>query len=89
MTAIYLLLLAAVVTGVAALFVRRLLLMKEEFIRISPDDQRVLESEEIVREKLSRIDFWGKTLTGMSAGLLMLLGLTVLVRGALNAGLLR
>jgi hypothetical protein len=39
MTAIYLLLLAAVVTGVAALFVRRLLLMKEEFIRISPDDQ--------------------------------------------------
>jgi hypothetical protein len=39
MTAIYLLLLAAVVTGVAALFVRRLLLMKEEFIGISPDDQ--------------------------------------------------
>ena len=74
---------------VAALFVRRLLLMKEEFIRISPDDQRVLESEEIVREKLSRIDFWGKTLTGMLAGLLVLLGLTVLVRGALNAGLLR
>jgi len=73
MTAIYLLLLAAVVTGVAALFVRRLLLMKEEFIRISPDDQPVLESEEIVREKLSRIDFWGKTLTAMSAGLLMLL----------------
>ena len=50
---------------------------------------RVLESEEIAREKLSRIDFWGKTLTGMLAGLLVLLGLTVLVRGALNAGLLR
>jgi hypothetical protein len=40
MTAIYLLLLAAVVTRVAALFVRRLLLSKEECIRISPDDHR-------------------------------------------------
>ena len=39
MAAIYLLLLAAVATGVAALFVRRRLVMKEEFIRISPDDQ--------------------------------------------------
>jgi hypothetical protein len=88
MTTLYVMLLAAALTGVAALFVRRLFVMKLDFIRISPDDQRAVEEEEIVREKLSRIDFWGKTLTVISAGLVAIAALVVLFHAAHTSGLL-
>jgi hypothetical protein len=88
MTTFYVMLLAATITGVAALFVRRLFVMKQDFIRISPDDQRAVEEEETVRERLSRIDLWGKILTVLSAGLLVIAGLVVLLRAAHTSGLL-
>jgi hypothetical protein len=88
MTTLYMMLLVAALTGVAALFVRRLFVMKLDFIRISPNDQRAVKEEEIVREKLSRIDFWGKTLTVISAGLVAIAGLVVLFHAAHSSGLL-
>jgi hypothetical protein len=88
MSTFYLMLLAATVAGVVALFVRRLFVMKQDFIRISPSNRREVEQEEMVREELSRIDFWGKTLTVVSAGLVVIAGLVVLLRAAHTSGLL-
>jgi len=88
MTTLYLMLLASAITGVAALFIRRLFVMKLDFIRISPDNQHAVAQEEMVRERLSRIDFWGKTLTVLSAGLVVIAGLVMLLRAAQTSGLL-
>jgi hypothetical protein len=88
MTNFYLMLLAATVAGVAALFIRRLFVMKRDFIRISPSNQHEVEQEEMIREELSRIDFWGKTLTALSAGLVVIAAVVVLLRAAHTSGLL-
>ena len=67
----WLILWVAVTVGAAVLLVWRILVAKQEFIRLSPEDSRVTEAETQLDGKLKQIDFWGKTLTAVSAAMVV------------------
>jgi hypothetical protein len=51
-----------------------ILVAKKEFLRISPEDSRVVEEEVKLGGTLKRIEFWGKTLTATSAAMAVIAG---------------
>ena len=77
---------AVVTTGVVALFVWRVLVANQE-----PGALHVVESEQEQEQetrlatKLARIDLWGKTLTVVSALLILAIGLVWVYSGWLKA----
>ena len=61
---------AAVTAGAVVLLVWRILVAKQDFLRISPDRQ-VVEEEIKLGGKLKRLDFWGKALTAASVAMVI------------------
>jgi hypothetical protein len=64
----------AITAAVAVLLVWHILVAKKEFLRISPEDSRVVEEEVKLGGTLKRIEFWGKTLTATSAAMAVIAG---------------
>jgi hypothetical protein len=62
---------AAVTAGAVVLLVWRILVAKQDFLRISPDDSQVVEEEMKLGGKLKRLDFWGKALTAASVAMVI------------------
>ena len=74
---------AAVTVGVLALFVWRVLVAEQEPGALHVVQSEMEQQKELkLATQLSRIDFWGKTLTIVSALLLLVMGM-VWLRSAL------
>lgn len=80
---------AAITTGVLALALWRLMVVKQEDalggLHVAGSDAAIPETEARIARKLSKIDLWGKTLTVVSAVLILAIGAIWLYNGWLKA----
>lgn len=85
----WLILWAAITTGVLALAIRRLIVVRHEgqlgSLHVAGGNPNIDREEAHIAGTLARIDFWGKTLTVVAAVLILAIGAAWLYNGWLQA----